>query len=77
MPLAWWGIATYLASRVKTDPTDREAARMLAVAMSCVVSFLIGATLGSWVAGVAVLAVLVTVLLGRAMTPAREQPARD
>ena len=71
MTFGWWGIATYLSSLVKTDPTDRAAARLLVLFMCCVVAFLVGATLGSWVAGVAVLAVLVIVLLSRVVKSAR------
>ena len=62
MQFGWWGITVYLTSRVKSDPTDRDAARLLAVFMSCVVAFLVGVTLGSWAAGLAVYAVLLTVL---------------
>ena len=72
MTFGWWGIATYLSSLGKSDPTDRAAARLLAVVMCCVVAFLIGATLGSWVAGVAVLAILITVLLSRELKSARD-----
>lgn len=73
MPFAWWGIATYLASRVKTDPTDQAATRLLVLFMCSVVAFLVGATVGSWVAGLAVLAVLITVPLSRALRSARVQ----
>ena len=71
MQLGWWGIATYLSSLVKTDPTDRTAARMLVLFLCSAVAFLIGATLGDWVAGIAVLAILIVVLLAIAR---RAQP---